>query len=190
MPMRFLRLCVLLISCAIGQVSVAQSSDTIVRSSILVIDPDRLFEETLLWDSIQAEFEKSRQAFFDENVKLIEALEIEEAQLAEQRNSLPADQFKVLADEFDTRAQDIRAARDAKQIALQQELAGLRVEFLNSIIPIMRTIMLERGAGGIMRKDQLFLNFDAIDVTDEAIKQINARFEAQNPAPNEETQSE
>ena len=109
MPMRLLRLCIFLLGCTAGQVAVSQT-EPVVRSSILVVDPDRLFSETLLWASIQEDFETSRQAFFDENVKLIEALEIEEASLVEQRKTLPADEFKALADDFDTRAREIRAA--------------------------------------------------------------------------------
>lgn len=171
---RLLSACVLAIGMA--GTSAAQELGTVI-SPILVIEQDRLFNESKFGQALQQEFTRQRQLFLEENARLIEALDAEEAELTEQRKTMAPEAFKILADEFDARTQDIRDARDAKQVELGRLFEQLRVNFINSLSPFLGVIMAERRAAVVLNDDQVFYRLNAIVITDDVIAIMDAEFD-------------
>ncbi len=152
--------------------------ETVVRSPVLVIDPDQVFERSKFGQTVLQQITRERQLFLEENAALIEALDAEEAELTEQRKTMDPAAFKVLADAFDRRAQDIRVARDAKQQDLDQQLDRARTGFINVAVPFINQMMNERRAAVVLRKDNVFASLNAIDITDQVIVMMDADFDA------------
>ena len=91
---------------------------------------------------------------------------------------MPADEFRALADAFDTKVQRIRAEQDRKGRELITLRESKRQEFLNNSLPVLAAIILDRGAVALLNRSDVFLSADAIDVTDEAIARIDSGFSA------------
>lgn len=158
-------------------VSVGFAQDTGAPSAVLTVDPERLFAQSRFGKAAIARLEAAQQELLSENKKLEIALEAEEKDLTDKRPSLPAADFRKLADAFDTKAEDIRAARLSKSRSLTTLRDADRQKFLSAIVPILGSLMGEMGALVILDKKSVFLSFERIDITDRAIARIDAELD-------------
>ena len=157
--------------------SVGFAQDTGAASAVLTVDPERLFADSRVGKAAVARLEAAQQDLLAENKKLETALEAEEKDLTERRATLPAADFRKLADAFDKKAEDIRAARLAKSRSLTTLRDEDRQKFLSAIVPILGSLMGEMGALVILDKKTVFLSFERIDITDRAIARIDAELD-------------
>lgn len=148
-------------------------SETSVQP-VLVINMDRLDEETRAGISVQALFEQEIESLSVENERIFAELTKEERQLTQDRATLDAETFRDLADAFDEKVQKIRLDQDEKLRLLQARREEARQDLLRDYNVIILEIVRERGALVLLDRRQVILSADTIDITDEAIGRINA----------------
>ena len=153
--------------------SAAVAQDASAQSAVLTVDPERLFADSQFGKASLARLEAAQQELLAENKKLETALEAEEKNLTERRPGLPAAEFRMLAEAFDAKAEDIRNARLAKSRSLTTLRDADRQKFLSAAIPILGDLMGEMGALVILDKKTVFLSFERVDVTDRAVARID-----------------
>lgn len=148
----------------------------VVRSDILVIDPERLFEDSQMGRKMLADHQLEREALAAENEALAAELEAEEQRLTDIRSETSPEEFRELADAFDERVQQIRADSERRVRDLERARERLPVEFLGRVDQIILDIM--RASGGVVLLDErtVILRAEAVDITDRAIARINAEF--------------
>lgn len=154
--------------------SVVLAQDIVAPSAVLTVDPERLFAESRFGKAALARLDHDQSQLLAENKKLEAALEAEEKSLTERRPTLPVEEFRKLADAFDVKAEDIRAARLAKSRNLTTNRDADRQRFLKAAVPILGDMMGEMGALVILDKKTVFLSFERVDVTDRAIARIDS----------------
>jgi Skp family chaperone for outer membrane proteins len=142
--------------------------------SILTISSDRLFVESAFGQRIAREIEAESAVLAAENRKIESELTAEEQALTERRPTMEADAFRVLADAFDEKVQQIRREQEAKAVALATRRDKAQVEFFRIAAPVLEALMRETGAGVILERSSVFLSANATDVTDLAISRIDA----------------
>lgn len=157
----------------VASVPAAFAQEKLLPSAVLTVDPERMFAESRFGKAAVARLEAEQADLVAENKKLEAALEAEEKALTERRPTLPAADFRLLADAFDKKAEDIRAARLAKSRSLTTLRDDDRQKFLSAIVPILGDLMGEMGALVILDKKTVFLSFERVDVTDLAIARID-----------------
>ena len=145
-----------------------------VVSSIVTLDRERLFSESLMGRAFQARFEAETTALVAENRKLEAALEQEERGLTERRRALDADAFRPLAEEFDGRVEALRRAQDAKSRALNTSREVDQQRFFEAAVPVLGQLMIDLEAVAIVDRSAIVLSFDQIDITDQAIARLDA----------------
>ncbi|MFK7881920.1 OmpH family outer membrane protein [Roseobacter sp.] len=144
-----------------------------IQSPILTIDSERLFSESAFGQRVVSEFEERGAELAAENRRIEEELSLEEKDLTEKRATMPAPEFRELADAFDEKVQVTRRTQDAKTRDLNVALEGRRVVFLNAAAPILEQLMREAGAAVILERRSIFLSSNAIDVTRTAIDRLD-----------------
>jgi Skp family chaperone for outer membrane proteins len=163
---------------AVGCAQSAAPSDSlatpVARSQIAVIEQERLFLQTRYGKAMQASTDTARKALQAENQRLEADLEAEERKLTDQRPTMPADQFRPLAEAFDEKVKGIRQAQDTKARELARRAEEDRARFVETAAPILAALMSELGAVVLIDKSVAVLSMDSIDVTDEAIAKIDA----------------
>ncbi len=147
----------------------------IVQSDILVVDADRLFAETAFGRQMTAELEQERDALIARNRELEARLEAEEQTLTELRAETSPQEFRELADAFDTKVQTIRAESERRARDLERKSNQARLKFMQTVEPLLIDIMQDAGATVIMDGRGILLRSGAIDITDNAIVRINNR---------------
>ncbi len=166
---------------ATGQEAAQETAQETARppaSPILVLDQERMLNDTAVADRIAAEVDRRASALAAENRTIEAELSAEELALTERRKTLPVDEFRALADAFDAKVQRIRSEQDAKERALQQMREQERQGFLRRVTPILADIVRERGALVMLDRRTVLLSADSIDITDEAIARIDAALAA------------
>jgi len=146
-----------------------------ISAPIVTVVQDRLFSESRFGQRVQRDHEARVQALSQENRQIEAALIEEERSLTDQRVKLPAEEFRSLADAFDDKVQRIRAEQDAKANALGQLLDKDRQAFLSLTGPLLRTLVIERGAVALLDRRVVILAADSIDITGAAIARIDSR---------------
>jgi Skp family chaperone for outer membrane proteins len=144
------------------------------RSAILTIESDRLYAESAFGRRIARETEADSAVLAAENRRIEGELTAEEQALTRRRPDMEPDAFRMLADAFDTKVQQIRRAQDAKARALALRRDESQVAFLQAARPILADLMRDTGASVILERASVFLSANATDVTDLAIARIDA----------------
>lgn len=142
-------------------------------ADILVLNQDRLLNQTEYGIRIQAELEAASAALASENRQIEAQLTAEELSLTDLRETLPADEFSVLADEFDARVTEIRSAQDAKTRNLQSQAELARQRFFEASVPILLELVEARGAAVLLDSRTVLLSAGSVDITDIAIAAID-----------------
>lgn len=147
-------------------------------NTILTIDSDALFETSLFGKSTEAEFRQLRADLIRENQQLEAELIAEEQSLAEQRQTMSAEEFRPLAEAFDAKVQQIRADQEEKLRDLTTDRDASRQAFFQQVIPMVADIVRERGALVVIDRRTVFLSAESVDITNVVIERLDEAFEA------------
>jgi Skp family chaperone for outer membrane proteins len=142
-------------------------------ADILVLNQDRLLAQTDYGLRIQQELEAASAALAAQNRQIEARLTAEELELTDLRATLPTEDFRVLADEFDVRVTGIRAAQDATVRDLQTQAEGAQQRFFAESVPILLELVEQRGASVLLDSRTVLLSAGGVDITDLAIAAIN-----------------
>ena len=142
-------------------------------AQVLTLDQDRLFAETLMGQRLQGELDRSSQALAERNRQVSQSLREEEQSLTERRKTLPTDEFRALADEFDKKVVRLREEQDARIAELQRQQEADRLTVHRRVLPILSEVIRDSGAVAILDSRAVLLSAESIDVTDRAIARID-----------------
>lgn len=170
-----------------GQSVLAQASDssaqtssgeTRILSSIVTLDPEKLFSQSAFGIALIADLNARTEALAAENRAIEADLTQEEKDLAARRPTMDPSAFRAAAQEFDSKVQEIRQAQDAKERELQQTASDSRDRFFAAARPFLGEVMLAHGAGLVLDRRSVFLSVEAIDITDEVLAIVDERLGA------------
>lgn len=158
------------------ETSPAPSATELPKSPILTLDDERLFTGSAFGKAVIARQEAAAKALTDENRRIEAALEEEEKDLTTRRPAMKREAFMPLSEAFNQKVEGIRKAQDAKSRDLTRAYEEDRAKFLESARPILAQVMQAAGATAIIDSRAVFVGFDNIDITDEAIARLDAAF--------------
>ncbi len=141
---------------------------------VLIIDSERLFFETAYGRRIAEDLAAQAAALQAENDEIVAELTREERSLTLRRPEMTPEAFRAEAEAFDTKVQEVRRARDAKNVDLQVANAEARSRFEESVQDIIASVMIERGAALVLEQRNVLLSVRAANITDTVIARIDA----------------
>ncbi|MBV2360850.1 OmpH family outer membrane protein [Thalassococcus sp. CAU 1522] len=174
--MRRLRrwLTVLALSLAAPAATAQTVSGGMVQSPILVIEFERVFEQSAFGRRVAAALESEGAEIAAENRRIEAELTEEERRLTEERASLSSEAFRALADAFDEKVQRLRREQDSKARALGARSEEEQRRFLAAAQPVLQQLMREAGAAVLVERRSVLLAADDVDITDIAISRVDA----------------
>ncbi|PTW51892.1 OmpH family outer membrane protein [Rhodovulum kholense] len=155
--------------------ALAQDGRPVFLSPILTLDQDRLFQDSEAGQAIEQALEAEAAALAAENRRIESELVAEERALTEQRATVPPDQFRPLAEAFDTKVETIRAAQERKARELTQRREEERQDFFRKALPVLAEIVRERGAVAVLAREAVILSAGQVDITTDAIALLDER---------------
>lgn len=152
---------------------VAQQVSSTVPSPIIIIESDRLYEESLFSQRVRQEQDARKAVLLAENRQIAAELAEEEKRLTEQRSTMEATDFRKLADAFDSRVEEIRSIQDDKELQIIRFAEEERIRFFQELVPVLERILNERGASIVLEKRTTFASSSALNVTDRTLAIAN-----------------
>ena len=149
-----------------------------LQTPILTIDQDRLFGETLWGKRVAGRIEAASADLAAENRRIEAELTAEEKVLTDKRPTLPAEEFRKLADDFDARVVEFRRTQDGKARAIGRIHDAERQAFYKAARPVMAEVLRGHGAVAVLDNRAIFLAADAIDATEEMTARIDTELGA------------
>lgn len=149
-----------------------------LQTPILTIDQDRLFAETLWGKRVAQRIEAASSDLAAENRRIEAELTAEEKDLTEKRPTLPAEEFRKLADAFDARVTEFRRSQDGKARMIGSIHDAERQAFFKAALPVMAAVLRRHGAVVVLDDRAIFLSADSIDATEEMVARIDAELGA------------
>ncbi|MGB3244015.1 MAG: OmpH family outer membrane protein [Sulfitobacter sp.] len=141
----------------------------VVISPVLTIDSERLFLESAFGKRVAGEAEAKGAELSTQNRKIEADLEAEEKAITLKRATLSPEAFRTLADAFDKKVQETRAAQTAKGRAINEEFDRAREVFLSAAAPVLEKLMRDAGAAVILDRRSVFVSASAVEITQDAI---------------------
>jgi len=157
----------------LGGVAQAQTLAETVGSTILTLNQDRLFNQSAFGKRVLAEIETRSAQLKAENHRIESDLKAQELALTEQRKTLPAAEFRPLANAFDKKFETIRAAQARKSADLSNWTESEQQRFVDAAYPELLKLTTELGALIILDQRSTIITSARIDVTDQAIVRID-----------------
>lgn len=141
--------------------------------TIGVLDQERLYTMSLFGQRVRAEVQAAFQVLENENNTLLADLSAREQELTALRNTLPAEDFRELADDFDTDVEEIRTSQDGKlrEISAYQEQEEQR--FFAAASPLISALSREAGLQILLDKRNVILADPESDLTDQLVLRLN-----------------
>ncbi len=146
-----------------------------------ILDEERLLRESRLGIEVLAEIRAAEQALEAENQRLSDELAAEERELTEARAELAPEEFRDRADAFDRRVEEIRAERARLGLELSRRSDSQAQSVFEAALPVLLQMMEDQGLVAILKPEALILGADWIDMTDDAIRALNATTHPQQP---------
>jgi Skp family chaperone for outer membrane proteins len=150
-------------SAAPAQVTAAPDQGALSQGTVqmpfVTLDEARLFSGSRYGQALLAELEAE--------------LARREKDLTERRPSLSAEDFRALANAFNTEVEDHRNAQKSKERAIYQRHDEARLRFRDVANQVLAQVMQERGALAIIAEEAIVLGFREIDITDAAIARVD-----------------
>lgn len=153
------------------------------RPQILTLDQDALFSRSQFGQALRQSITQEAADVEAETRKIDAALEVEERELTDLRDTMPPSDFRALALAFDTKVKNLRAEREAAAAALRDKEAAARQEFFSNVTQIIGDYMVEQGAVVILDKKAIIVSLVSLDITSEIIAQIDAKLGDGSLAP-------
>ena len=150
-----------------------READPPPRLPIVVVDQERLFDNSQYGQRVLAEIDDRSTALAAENREIEAELTAEEGELTEIRKTASRDAFRDMATAFDERVSAIRAEQDAKLRAVSRLRDEARQTFYGLIGDVLRDILSERGALVLLDRRAVLSTVDAADITAQAIQRID-----------------
>ena len=172
----------LVATCGVGLFG-TQADAQQAAGGILTLDQERLYAESLYGLRLTEELEAAGQQLAAENREIEALLTAEELRLTNERATMTPEDFRVVADEFDARVEDIRAAQEAKARSLTLQADQGRQRFFDLAFPILIELLEDQNAGAILDNRAVILSPDSADITPQAIARINETLGAGGDAP-------
>ena len=152
-------------------------NEQLIKSSILVLSQDGLFKKSAPGRALIEIFEDRRSKLRLEAAEIEQQFIAEEKSLTQKRALLNADDFQILAEEFDVKVEKMRNSRANKDRKLQQDFIAWRKKFVQIVLPIVREQMSRFDALVVLDTNNRGLIYDKkVNVTEVIIKRLDEEF--------------
>ncbi|GAW35620.1 outer membrane protein [Roseovarius sp. A-2] len=168
-----------LLALALGSPDAAPAQQLgVVNSDVVVIDSERLLTETEYGQRLQREVQEERERLIAHNERVAAQLEEEEQSLTEMRGTVPAEEFRDMADAFDAKVTELRRESETKSRELERRRELAPLQFMRVVQPVLADLLNEADAVAMLDRRGVLLHADVADVTDLAISRIDAQIGA------------
>ncbi|MAY89636.1 MAG: hypothetical protein CMN00_00400 [Rickettsiales bacterium] len=153
--------------------SLTQKKENIEFTRIGVIDMQKILNESIAYQGVVEQFEDIRRVHRNKMTKQEDQIRDEESKLFKQKNIISKEAYAKKGQEILKKINNLKQQKntDVKKFEIAFEKATNRIQ--KALVDVLSVIANERGLNLVLAKNQVLLVGKDIDLTDNAIKQLN-----------------
>jgi Skp family chaperone for outer membrane proteins len=151
------------------------------KDKILYLNQNKVYSESNFGKNLEEMFRNESKKLKEQNRQLTKELEIEEQRLTNEREGMPLDEFKILAQSFNARVEKVRKEQKEKSDILKYKLEEERKYFFNAVYPLLLEFVSKTNATGILDSSVVIVGNSKLDVTNKVILIINDKLPLVTP---------
>ena len=144
-----------------------------LRGKILYLNQSRVYSESVFGKNLEELFRGESNKLIEQNRRLTKELETEEQRLTSERKGMSLIEFKLLAENFNTRVEKVRQEQKEKSDTLKYKLEEERKYFFKAVYPLLLEFVSKNNATGILDSSVFIVGNSKLDVTNKVILIIN-----------------
>lgn len=142
---------------------------------IIVVDFQSVVRNSDAAHSIHEQIDGLRQGYQEEFGRIEEDLRALEAELTEERATLSAEQFALRRRSFEQRVTEAQREAQARRAALDEALNAAMDQVRTTLVEVIADIARQHEADLVLSRSQVVLVDSALEFSDEALAELNAR---------------
>jgi Skp family chaperone for outer membrane proteins len=142
---------------------------------IVIVDVQKIMEESKASKTVQAALEKQRTAFQNDISQQENTLRTANQDLSRQRATLSTEDFDKKQQELEQKAATLRRDVQTKRMQLDRMAQTSMNTIRTALIQVIDEIAAERKATLVLAKHQILLASKEYEITEEAMKRLNAK---------------
>jgi outer membrane protein len=153
----------------------ADNSKSLPTPAIVVVDVQRILDESMAAKSVQKQLESQRSHFQTQIEQEENGLRSAEDDLNKARDQLTADVYSEREQQLRQRFLTVERHVQARRKVLDQAFGDSMNTVRSSLLDIVNTVAHEKGANIVLIKQQVLWTDKGLDVTDEVLDRLNAK---------------
>lgn len=153
----------------------ASAQETAPAVTVAIVDVQKILEESKASKTVQAALEKQRTSYQNDISRQENALRTADQDLSRQRASLTADDYEKKRQDLEQKAATLRRDVQSKRQQLDRMFQISMNTIRTTLLQVIDEIAAERKATLVLSKNQVVLSAKEYDITDEAMKRLNAK---------------
>ena len=159
----------------IGLCSAGFAQNAAPPASVLIVDVQKILEESKAAKTVQTAVDKQRAAFQNDISKQENALRTADQDLLRQRATISAEAFEKKRQELDQQAATLRRDVQTKRQQLDRMFQTSMNTVRTTLLQVIDEIANERKATLVLTKSQVLLAAKEYEITEEALNRLNAK---------------
>lgn len=155
--------------------AVAADADKAKAPTIIILDMQRVLQESLAAKSAQKQLETQRSKFQTEIEEEENGLRKAEKDLVQSRNTVPADVYADKEQQLRQRFLVVERQVQGRRKVLDQAFTDSMNVVRSNLSDIVQAVAKERAADLVLVKQQVLWADSALDVTDEVLRRLNEK---------------
>lgn len=176
MTFRMFRMIAAAVAVSVGvSVPPVLAADKLEAPTIMVVDVQKILQESQAAKGIQKAVESQRDTYQKEIAALEDKLRNAEQELRKQQTVLSADALANKRRDFEKQVQDVQRTVQARKRSLDTALNDSMGQVQKAMLEIIAEAARDRGANIVLARHQFVIVDTQLDVTDTVLDQLNKK---------------
>ena len=153
--------------------SVEKSKERSFKSGVGVVDMKKILQDSTAYQALVDKFEEKRRKHRNKFTKIEDVIRDEESKLSKQKGVLSREVYAQKIKELNKKINELKAKQNSEAQKFEREFEKSTNKIQGALIDVLSMIANKNKLEIVMAKNQLLLVGKDIDLTEDAIKELN-----------------
>ena len=153
--------------------SVEASKERSFKSGVGVVDMKKILQDSTAYQALVDQFEEKRRKHRNKFTKIEDVIRDEESKLSKQKGVLSKEVYAQKIKDFNKKINELKSKQNTEAQKFEREFEKSTSKIQGALIDVLSMIANKNKLDVVMAKNQLLLVGKDIDLTEDAIKELN-----------------
>tara|TARA_B100001564_G_C20561134_1_gene633778 strand:+ start:67 stop:621 length:555 start_codon:yes stop_codon:yes gene_type:complete len=153
--------------------SIETPKDRTFKSGVGVVDMKKILQDSTAYQALVDQFEEKRRKHRNKFTKIEDVIRDEESKLSKQKGVLSKEVYAQKIKDFNKKINELKSKQNTEAQKFEREFEKSTSKIQGALIDVLSMIANKNKLDVVMAKNQLLLVGKDIDLTEDAIKELN-----------------